>query len=1677
MLLTASLDAGGGALDVTGCDSIVSPGVYTLTENVSSAGTCFNISADNVLIDCNGHNITGNGDYYNGGIAGINRANITIMNCIIVGYGGGLQFSGLTNGTFINNTLMNNSIGANMWATQHSSFFNNTFVGNGEAIQLRGSNNWPVTPDENVLFNNTMYDNGYGIDFACIYSNFTNNSVYNNSGTGINLDGWANNVSGNLVVNNSENDIYVGDPSSGNSCESMAVENNTGFNGYPIGYFKTAQILSNEVYSELILCGADNSVLENITIEGSDVLNNNGFGVYYTDNSRFTNITSSGNNFGISIVQSNNNLLENSNFSNNYAPYAYNAGHGIYVSSSTGNNITGNAADNNSAFDFYFYATSVDDCDSKIENNIGSGGSPVGYFNSTQTIGNEVYSDLILCNADDSVLENITVGDPNIPNNNGFATFFTDNSRFTNLTTFYSISLYSSLNNLLENSITPGILIAPSDFSGYPSTNDTILNNTICSNGTGYGINLRSSNNTITNNEVCNQSTGIRVSGMDNLVASNIVHNNTEEGIGVSGDYYNDHRNNTIDNNTVYGNAKGILLEYFAGYNTVVNNTVYGSDWGGINVEGQSNYNNITNNTAYLNEFGFWVYYDTYSEANNKPEHNIFDGNFAHNNSQGGFFLDLAISTTLKNNIVYFEDRGYYLVNSPGISFLNNSAFNNSYGGLYVQNCTGFSSSGTTACGNTANGFKDILDVDGSNSYSGTTCQIATGANCDILCVPTHCYFLCSTQPSCGEVIDSNKRLNDDMVCTGTAITIGAGGVTLDCDSHSITYATGGAANNYGVNNTANYNGLTVKNCTLIDGAAVSSNHHAIISGGDSCVFRNNIISTSTGSAFALTEAGSADGNSVENNIITLIGDGGYYGIQLAGSSNNIINNLITISGGEGSDASGIGIFSFGGSAPANNWIQNNTINANLTGSGAAITLDGVDSNHVIQNTINNSWRYGIYMVNSEDTFIDNNTISNSTYSSIYLDGNSYITITLNSLYNSSAVALMVRNSPHTVISNNTLFNQTAGAIYLYNSSYLTIEGNTLNNTGSSEIMSIYRSSLSPVSTPLYAASLTPLAVGTRNCTNGFGFDGEGNPYAIPDAISFFNNMGSGGGGAPSCTFALQSCSSDDECCSTHCDGGVCSPDCVHEGEACLGNDNCCGYTGSGDICQADECTSTDSACFSMGDNCGAGTDCCSGNCAGGVCAACVLNGESCGGGGEPACETCCTGWGFGACGPDTFMGCTANDGACGGNGECCSANCSSDVCVASGGWNDVYTGDEGGSITLPSVQSIIYGGEILGIADPNANYDAACLDLSGIGASDNTTIYFRSTFGFNSCDDISNPDSLGAPCYGFAKSVLVGHGIGNNFTFNDTGLTGDLHIPIGYENPGYLNISPTESRECTNGYSSSNAVSFLLPEGAGGPGSPVDIIYNGEIYSHINTSADYGVACVNFGGVDGLDNATMYFESTTFGWNTCNDLETALAAPGICYGLAPGVLTTNGPGNNYTFHADAFNLISLVPDYSSPYLNYSVENVTTYGVQLEFPSCNNDWSNNGFYNTLVQDSGSSNETEVFYDASFSPVIAGTRVCNGVDQYGSTGVFFLTNLSGIQTMSIITADGQPVANVSTARNFDVACADMNGSGMNTTLYLDSSFGFDNCTGFPVTCYGFANDVLIANGAGNDFTYN
>ena len=92
------------------CADITSSGIHTISQNVSdynSTEYCFNITASNVVLDCQGYTIDGT-DSSQFNLTAINvgdSSNVTVKNCLITDFSYGIYYDNSSEGYIFNNTI------------------------------------------------------------------------------------------------------------------------------------------------------------------------------------------------------------------------------------------------------------------------------------------------------------------------------------------------------------------------------------------------------------------------------------------------------------------------------------------------------------------------------------------------------------------------------------------------------------------------------------------------------------------------------------------------------------------------------------------------------------------------------------------------------------------------------------------------------------------------------------------------------------------------------------------------------------------------------------------------------------------------------------------------------------------------------------------------------------------------------------------------------------------------------------------------------------------------------------------------------------------------------------------------------------------------------------------------------------------------------------------------------------------------------------------------------------------------------------------------------------------------------------------------------------------------------------------------------------------------------------
>ena len=240
---------------------------------------------------------------------------------------------------------------------------------------------------------------------------------------------------------------------------------------------------------------SDNNTIKNCNIKYFQ----NGILLRYAENNTLINISLTINlGTGISMHESLNNIL--TNITVNSSTY------GIWFNSSRYNVITNSTFIDNDYYDFYPFFESEEDCMNIIENITGSGGREIVFYNSSANIQNKELSELILCNADHSKIENVTVSGSDSINNNAVFLYKTDHSEFTGINASYNyrgLRIEESSNNTYINisaSFNKGgtVVNQAEGFAMFNSHNNTFINITANTNGFGFYF-VGSSNNTMVN--------------------------------------------------------------------------------------------------------------------------------------------------------------------------------------------------------------------------------------------------------------------------------------------------------------------------------------------------------------------------------------------------------------------------------------------------------------------------------------------------------------------------------------------------------------------------------------------------------------------------------------------------------------------------------------------------------------------------------------------------------------------------------------------------------------------------------------------------------------------------------------------------------------------------------------------------------------------------------------------------------------------------------------------------------------------------------------------------------------------------------------------------------------------------------------------------------------------------
>lgn len=192
-------DNGSLAQIVNDCGNLnTTNGVYTLSNNVNSSTTCFNIRANNITLNCNGYEInyshTGSTVGYGINITGYNYTKVN--NCRIlegkstINSKYAILLSQASNVTIYNNTINTSGIGSTSILLTTFSYNNNltenmiTSLGNSMGIEFYNPAHYNTINNNTIISNSRNNGNGGIRIYASIGNIFTSNNVKTPYGIG-----------------------------------------------------------------------------------------------------------------------------------------------------------------------------------------------------------------------------------------------------------------------------------------------------------------------------------------------------------------------------------------------------------------------------------------------------------------------------------------------------------------------------------------------------------------------------------------------------------------------------------------------------------------------------------------------------------------------------------------------------------------------------------------------------------------------------------------------------------------------------------------------------------------------------------------------------------------------------------------------------------------------------------------------------------------------------------------------------------------------------------------------------------------------------------------------------------------------------------------------------------------------------------------------------------------------------------------------------------------------------------------------------------------------------------------------------------------------------------------------------------------------------------------------------
>ena len=651
--------------------NVTKPGAY----NPLPGQACINITADNVVLDCNGAWISGNDNENTAGIWTA-RNNVTVKNCNVQNFSYGIFSQGVST-SILNNSVyvpMNSTVNAQAWqgielkANKYGNVSGNSVYAYTSIMQTTGTP--PYRPDGILLWNS-------------VNSTVSNNSAYSygNNSVAINIYSSSNynNISRNFISTNSSSGmgVYIYASCTGNNIYSNVI-GTSGSNGY--GVYTLSSSDANNIYWNSITtsysASAEGVGAQAIYIQtGNNTIYNNsinttgafGYGIWISGASASWNkiLGNTVNTYGAGSFGSY--LYNSASFNNvtfNVISTNGSSSYGFYLRTSANNNsISSNniVTNSTSGYGIYLYTVNLDNIFSNIINTSGSNGYGVYLYNSASN--NTVSSNAISTNGSAGYgVYTLSSSDANSISWNNITTSYDASTEGAGAQAIY---LQTGYNAVFSNNInTSGNFGYGIWLSGASANWNNVTGNSITTSGLAYGLyGLSSSYNNILSNTILTKRGGSHSDGIGLVMVAlyNNISFNTivaaDQGVSFGGAGPGPYFNNVLQNSINSTGASGIRMQSNASFNNFSYNNITGSGYGML---GSSvvMFSNCFNNSFYSNRI---------NTAGSSPAVGI--GYAAGSGNESATFANDVISC-------YASCTNSVLVNNSGSAVFTNVSFN-----------------------------------------------------------------------------------------------------------------------------------------------------------------------------------------------------------------------------------------------------------------------------------------------------------------------------------------------------------------------------------------------------------------------------------------------------------------------------------------------------------------------------------------------------------------------------------------------------------------------------------------------------------------------------------------------------------------------------------------------------------------------------------------------------------------------------------------------------------------------------------------------------------------------------------------------------------------------------------------------------------------------------------------